>query len=519
MSVLLASSGVSRSAIAGPTEAEQALWRHATQAVHAIAQGRDVQAVQHTAAARAAKALPELDALVGLAALAGGRPKAARRPLASAIARKSADPLVYYWAARVELTLGHRAAALARLEQGLAIGSHRDELQAAYATVALAAGRRKAALGALQVLATRRSNLLDPGLWPTPRQGAVALLEGLMRGFPYPVALWKTQGHLYFEVGAVIPSLERFSRVLRKRPGDANALQMVARCLQRLGAAKLALASAENAYLRSPGSALTRGTLGRLLLEQGQIKRAATLLEAAAAAHPRDVELLLLAARACAQNQQPKRAARYYSYALRRDHRLPEAHFGLGLLAQQGGKKARAKLAFERALRLDPSKPRYYQAAAQQAQLRGDKRLARRLLAEARRAKRGRVRLEQFDRRLRNYLKRLRSTLHECDCAERGEICQKAANPACDKAARELGGPAGLLLQAHLALRQTRTKEAARLIARLSRALRVKALLLCDPKLFSYAARTIGGQRYEVRKLFPVAIVGPLPRHNRATAR
>ncbi|MCK5799296.1 MAG: hypothetical protein KAI47_19030 [Deltaproteobacteria bacterium] len=496
---------------AGPRSDRQALWRNATAAVRAIALGHAARAIQLTGAARAAQALPELDALVGLAALANGKPKLAQAQLNNAIAHKSAEPQVFYWAARAELALGHRRAALRRIEEGLTIGSHRDELQAAYATLAWTLGRRRRALAALRILANRRSNLLDPALWPTPRQGAVTLLSRLLPDFPYPVALWRTQGHLYFEVGAIPPALERFSRVLRKQRNDAESLQMIARGLDALGAKKLALASAETAYTRAPGSALTQLTLGSLLLQSGEAGRAAKLLRRAADRRPHDTRLLLLTAQACAKSQQPACARRFFGYALRRDRHLAAAHFGVGLLAQAKNDLATAKLAFARAIRLRPSEPRYYEAAAHVASLGHDTQGARRFLAEARRARLPQGRANKISDRVFALLKASREALRRCDCGQVGQICKRAAKPACATAAKRVRGAAGLFLRAHLALRNKKPIDATRALTALAKKLLPKKLLIEDPKVFSFPGRTLGGVRYRVRKVFPVAIVGPLP--------
>lgn len=505
--VLLGSSALVQAAPPRPVSAAQraAFWRESTAAVRSLVERRHVEAVTHAARAHAAQASPELDALVGLVALAGGKTQQAAQQLEAAIRHRSSEPLVFYWAGRAALAAGRRKLAAKRFEEAVAIGARYPALQLAYALTATDA---RAAGTALEAAARQHANVLDSALYPSPEQGAIRLLERLLRGFPRRLALLRTQANLYLQVDAVPAAYERVRQMLKQRKDDAEALQLGARCWAALGQLSTALRWARRAVAQEPGLPTARATLGELLLAQGKARAASAELLRAANARPRDVALLLATALACGRSEQRGCADRFYGYALRRDPRLAAAHFGVAVRAQQLGRKDRARLAFQRAIDLDPAKPRYYEGAAQFASLDNRPAPARRLLAEARLLRRQQAPLQRRQARALRVFRQVAEALRRCGC---GAACRRASSPPCEQAAQRVYGVAGDWLRAHLALQRGRRSAARKPLLSARRRLHVNALLSRDPRVFVVSGRTLGGVRYQVRKVFPMALIPPLP--------
>ena len=482
---------------ASPAPAAQGeLWAHTVRAVGLMVEGKLEAAIGELARARAARAVPELDALVGLAALQGGEAKLARRQLEGAIRRGSSEPLVLYWAARAALAQGNRGAALKRLQQALAIASESREAPAiylAYAVVLHELGQPKAALSALREASRRRPNLLDPTLYPTPLEGAVGLMGRVLAAFPAKLQLLRTEGHLLWRNGRVVPSCDRFRELLSQRPGDPDALEMMARCATAMGRASQGLTLASRAVEKAPTSPQALATRGEILLELGQASKAVKDLRKAADALPRDARLLTRLAEACTLAEQPSCAQKFFAYALRRAPRNAAAAFGLALHLQQGADagtpedraraRKRAEEMFRKALALAPWRPRYWRAAANFAHLIGDRQRAARWSREAKQAERTQRRLERVQHQM-SRINRVASELGSCktSCARLG-----AGLPNAARQFLQLGRSAGVPNE----------------VSEILPCLRSRVLLLEDPTVYELKARTLAGQSYTVRSTFP----------------
>jgi len=476
--------------------AAQELWAHTVTAVGHMVQGQLVAAVDSLARARRVKAVPELDALVGLVALSGGEPKLAVRELESAIKKGSTEPAVFYWAGRAQLAAGSTGAALGRLHQALAIADE-PSLHMAHALALAAAGRDTEAATALVAAAMGQPNLLDPSLYPTAEQGAVELLGRILHRFPARLQLSRTQGHLSWQARCVVAACRRFKAVLDKRPGDPDGLQMMARCEAAMGRTARALELAKQALDKAPGLPQALAARGEILLDLGQAAKAVKDLRRAADALPRDARLLTRLAQACTDAEQPRCARTFFTYAVRRQPNMPAASFGLALHLQQERKDKEAEAAFRRALALAPGNPRYWRAAASFAHLQGKRAESRQWLAQARRAERYRRQLERARKRaaqVTNVLVGLEQAL--------------AASPACQKRQCrqlmwKLPVSARLFLELHLAARQKHTKRAEKVAQGLLPALSLRSLLLQNPLDYKVKGRTIDGRDYELRTTFP----------------
>ena len=473
------------------------MWASAIKGVGQLVDGDLTGAVSSFGAARQARALPELDALVGLVALRGGRPRVALRQIASAIKKGSTEPMVFYWAARAALAARQRAEALRRVEQALAVGGDRPVLRVAHALLLDARGKRSLAAASLLKAAAREPNLLSPGLYPTPAQGAVGLLSVVLRGFPSPTQVWRTQGHLLWRCGKPLAALARFSALLKKKTRDADAMQMSARCLAALGKPRRALTMANRAVELAPDQGHVRAARGELLLSQGKPREALFDLKRAVDALPRSGRLLTLMARACAASEKPVEAGKYFRYALRRDGRDAEALFGLAVLQQQGGDIKDAEALFTRALFLAPGSSRYYKGAAHLASVRGDRKLAVKLLAEARAAARNEKKLEGMVSRAK---KSLALQVRALDAVAASASCPRTCRFAVSRAP----AAARRFLQAHLLLQSKKQPVTPVFLTSVLARMKIDALLGQDPTLLQVKGTSSARRAYELNKRLPM---------------
>lgn len=473
------------------------MWAAVVQAVGRLVNGDLTAAVAAAAKARAAHPAPELDALVGLVALRGGRPADARKQLAAAVAKGSTEPLVLYWAGRAALAAGQPGEALKRMEQALAVGGDLPQLRMGHALLLAARGQRAAAAESLRRVAAVEPNLLSPSLYPGPTQGAVELMAVLLRRLPDRTQLLRTQGHLLWRSGRPLAALSRFRDLLKLRAGDADALQMSAKCLATLGRQKQALALASQAIKRQPGQGAAWATRGEILLDQGQALRAVADLKKAVNVLPRDSRLLTRLGLACAAAEDHRCAYRYFQYALRRDGRNAEAHFGLASQLQHQGKLGNAKKLFNKAMDLDPANPRFYKGAAHLASVNKQPRLATRLLAEARAAQRSENKLKQLVKREMRVIK-LQSAALDAVTASTG--CAARCRAAVSKLPVKLRS----FVRAYLASRSVKTPVNKRALQGILGPGSAARLLGGDATVMEISGRTLASKSYRLRKVLPM---------------
>lgn len=472
-------------------------WRHMSTAVGEIVEGELVAAVITLKEARAAHNSPEVDLLVGLAALAGGRVKDASAMFDRSIASGGTQPLAFYWAARAAFAARRYALSRRRLQQALAAGGDLPAVHMAIALLETNRQGRRARQALLRVAGTQ-GNLLDPQLYPTAAQGAVELLRSALHDVPDGQRVTRTQGHLYWRLGLVLSAKRRFEKLLKRKPRDADALQMLARCQQALGATDEAIELARRAVALDGQLALARATLGQLLMAAGKRSEAVAELRKAADSRPDDPNVVAALAEACAQAHDDDCAARYFRYALRRDPRLGSAQIGLAIALQNKGQLTAAEQAIRRGVQLDPVNPRAYQVWAQIARLRGERRTTSRALDFARRARAEQARFDRRERRARQVISATQRALTRCG-VETGP-----ADPACSAALRGLARPIRALLRAHL-LSAAHPAAASRELSMVLKGLRSRRLLTGDPTHLAVRSRLAGGT-YEVRRVLPMVV-------------
>ncbi|MCA9668517.1 MAG: tetratricopeptide repeat protein [Myxococcales bacterium] len=482
--------------VAAPARSRGAAWGWITRSVAQLAQNKLADAVRsaHMARRVSPRPQPEIDALVGLAALAGGRIADARQQLASAIKAGSSEALVLYWSGRAELAGGARAQALARFEQAIAVGGDKPLLRMAQAITLRALGRAGAARKAMARVVAVMPNIADPSLYPTARSGAVELLSVLLgKRFPRPLFVHRTQGHLQWRLGRPLSAMRHFAVLLAANKRDGDALQMTARCLLALGRLDAAAQLAARAVSAAPDLPQAIRTRGEVALARGKARDALSYLKKAASLLPRDASLLLRVAKACNDAEKLACAERYYGYALKRDARLAEAHFGLAVLQQQGKRSSAAKKSLARALALEPGNPRFYQGAAALSQQWGDKRAAQQYLRQARAAQRV---LRRFERRrdaVRAVGTKLALALERCACAPAGCKPSKAQRAGCDAAVKTLAPPLRVTFSAHLAKRVASVTPP-----------QARRVLLTNPIVLISRAKTYAREGYTLRSVLPI---------------
>lgn len=484
-------------ALQGEARADKAtFWTLAISAVGQIAHGQLAAAVTTLERARAQRAVPELDALVGLAALAGGRAGDALKLLAGAAARSS-DPQLHYWAGRAAYAAGQRGKARNYILRAVSAGGDQPYLRMAEALVSKGTGG-PGAIDALLEVARRWANLADPRLYPTPTEAAVELLGALVADMPDSREVQRTQGYLYWQLGRVVQAQERFFRLLERREGDPDALQMLARCAARLGRPRDGLTLARSALAAAPDHAMAQGTYGELLLELGQAKAAVPFLRRAADARPTESRLLLLLGQACYESHDLRCAEAFFGYASRRDEGLGPAHLGLALVRQQLQDVKGSEEALERVYALDPLDPQAYELGAHAARLRGDHRLMQERLAAARLRRSSFERLRRSSDRARDDVVRLGEALTRCSCQPRCRVFDRR----CARASARLRPLVRAFFRAHQALQAQRDGAARAALRVVLAGLDPRRLLGGDPCL---AKRIIAyrGKRRVVPELMP----------------
>ena len=479
--------------LAGEAGADQeAFWTWTTRAAGFVAEGKQVRAVEAAARARTARAAPELDAMVGLAALAGGQPEAALKQLSSVVKKGSTEPLVFYWTGRAALASGEAAAALKQVNRAIAVGGDRPAFRMTQAILLNEAGKRAEALEALARVARAGPNLLDPGLYPSPTEGAVDLMGAMLKRFPHRDQLSRTRAHLLWRAGRSLAAYRMFRDLARAMPADSGIKQMLAQAQARVGLKKQAMITAEEASALAPEAPDALATLGELRLAAGDAARAVMHLKKAVDGRPADAPLLLKLAQACSLAEDHECAEKFYGYALRRDNQLAGAHFGLASSPRVQKEPERAWRSFARALSLEPGNARYYRTAAHFMALQKQKKRAAALLREARRA----TRLERTIKRARDRDDLVARTLMQLAAALEND---PACSGACARLAARLPGVAAPFARAHLALAKTPERPVKGLLAPVLRRLKSKNLLRTDPTQVSFKGKTGNGINYVIK--------------------
>jgi len=472
---------------------QEAFWTWTTRAAGHVAEGKFTEAVAAAGRALDARAAPELDAMVGLAALGGGRPKAALKQLRSAVKKGSTEPLVFYWTGRAALAAGDTGQALKQVNRAIAVGGDRPAFRMTQAILLAEAGKRAAAMEALVKVARAEPNLLDPSLYPVPAQGAVDLLGAMLRRFPHGDQLNRTRAHLLWRARRTLAAYRMFRTLARTMPADSGVKQMLAQAQARVGLKKQAMITAEEAAALAPESPDTQATLGELRLAAGDAARAVYHLKKAVDGRPADAPLLLKLAQACSKAEDHECADKFYGYALRRDGNLAGAHFGLATSPEAQKEPERAWRSFARALALEPGNARYYRAAAHLLALQKQKKRAAKLLREARRIGRQQRKIQRGaaqDAQVAEITTQLAAALKK----------DPACGGACARLIAKLPPVAARFARAHVALSKTPPRPVKGLLAQVLRRVKSRSLLRTDPTQVRLQAKTRGGIKYVIKK-------------------
>ena len=454
-----------------------AVWSWSARAVSQIVDGELSQAVNTLRRARRIAAHPVLDALVGVAGLAGGQLRAGRRHLQRAVERGSVAPQTLYWLARALLLQGALTAAIKQLRHAITLRPDDGTFWIALAMSQSAVGQQQAAENALRRAAKHSPCLVCPQLFPTPAQGAVALLHTLSRRFFDRRESRRIRGHLRWRLGLPLAAWEDFSVLSAAKRPDADALQMIARIVHSFGDFSSAKRFAQRAVDANADFAPAREARGLAALALGEAAQAIADLEFAARLQPRNAAVLVRLAQAYAQAHKLRQASRMFRFALRRKPRLRPALLGLSRCQTGLGQHRAAYRTLGKLLRLGTPSPVYHESAAQLASLLGKHAAAKMHRAEQRR------RIARNERRVNRLRRSQRAaalivkTMQNCECANESRRCAGAAAPACREAVAALGQPARRFFSQHLWPERGHPTWGRRLL----RQMKIRRLLRGDP--------------------------------------
>ncbi|HEY2799216.1 MAG TPA: alkaline phosphatase family protein [Chthoniobacterales bacterium] len=198
-------------------------------------------------------------------------------------------------------------------------------------------------------------NIARTYLWKNQADLAQPLLEELVRRRPWEDRFLYQLTACYSQAG-YLRQAERLLKAIHDggEPNDVNAFLMLARIEMARGDFKAAYQHLEGAEKTQPASPSVYTQIGRLYQDLMQLDKAEHAYQKAARLDPDNAlafQGLSHVYRRKGLNQQTADAALRAVSLL---HRLPAAHFNLGVAMARGGQPDRAIVAFETALRFAP---------------------------------------------------------------------------------------------------------------------------------------------------------------------
>jgi cellulose synthase operon protein C len=383
-----------------------------------------------------------------LVALSRGDATAASAAHARAVAAGGDDPELHYWAAMLELGRGRAAAALANLERAATLGGDRPPYLVARAVTLRALGRGGEAAAALAAAARNDPDLCDPRLYPDAGRGVILAVGRALREYPDRHRLSSTLAQLYLKARLYREAEAEAGRLLVERRGDVEALLVVARARLAASDAEGAREALDRAAAAAPEVAAVHAARGEVFLAQQRGADAERELERAIDLDPRDARSLTRLATRLWERGEAGRAEALWGYALRRDARLPAAHYGLAQVHERQKRVAAAEAAFREAAALEPANPRFHEALAQFLERHGR---ARDAAAPRRRARAAAALQQEFVRRQQRAV----ATLQALTRAAGRARAQDAAGVQEALKGATVPPAARAFLQAYLAARQS----------------------------------------------------------------
>jgi tetratricopeptide (TPR) repeat protein len=383
-----------------------------------------------------------------LVALSRGDAAAAVAAHGRALAAGGDDPDLHYWAAVLELGRGRPAAALVSLERAATLGGDRPAYLVARAVTLRALGRGGEAATALAAAARHDPDLCDPRLFPDAGRGVIQAVARALRDYPDRLRLRGTLAQLYLKARLYREAEAEAARLLVERRGDADALLVVGRARLAAGDAEGAREALDRAVAAAPDVGAVHSARGEVFLALQRGADAERELLRAVDLDPRDALALTRLATRLWERGEIARAEALWGYALRRDQRLPAAHYGLAQAHERAKRLTEAEAAFREAAALEPANPRFHEALAQFLERHG----------RGREAAAPRTRARAAAALQRDFLQRQRRAITTLQALARAAARARAQDPAGVQAAlkgQAVPPAARAFLQANLALRQT----------------------------------------------------------------
>ncbi len=198
-------------------------------------------------------------------------------------------------------------------------------------------------------------NLASTLLWQGKSDEALPLLEDITRRRPWEDRFLIQLVNAYFQAGY----LRQAERVLSaaydfEEVRNPSLLLLWARLKLALGDAAAGLAALQAASQLSPGKALVHTHLGDTYVQLGRWTDARTAYERAIDIDPEDAFAYQGLSNAFRRQGDMGKTADAAMRALGLLHRLPQAHFNLGVALARSAELDKARVAFETALRFQP---------------------------------------------------------------------------------------------------------------------------------------------------------------------
>ena len=215
-------------------------------------------------------------------------------------------------------------------------------------------GRRRAVTKGARTLPASIGNTLialySQGDWAR----LVAEADRVTGSFPRAPIGWKAAGKALLQLGRAPEAVDRFHRLLRLTPGDADGHVDMGNALDRLGQPHEAVKCYRHATKLKPRSSEAHSNLGRVLRAIGRFEDAEASCRTAVALDPASPHAHNNLGNALREQGRPAEAEASYRAALALAPNLLEAQVNLGTALIDLGRWEEAKAAYLRAIETHP---------------------------------------------------------------------------------------------------------------------------------------------------------------------
>jgi predicted Zn-dependent protease len=157
---------------------------------------------------------------------------------------------------------------------------------------------------------------------------------------PHPAPagdLKKLQIRLFLNEKGGAEGINKFSSLLREKPGDPNSLYGLGVSYAMVGRSNEAITALSKALQATPGDGYIMRELGIAYFQAQEVDKALDVLQAASGAFPHDTNLLYYRAQGYQVKGQWDQALSFYQRVLERDPQRVEIHHNLGVVYDKKG--------------------------------------------------------------------------------------------------------------------------------------------------------------------------------------